>query len=82
MESDVWVVTWKFDYRTVAIDLDTEELAQNIAVRLGEDPRRTEVMVFARQFEVDPVRMAEVKERVWRAMQSHALGSAMREAVG
>ena len=87
MESiDLWLVTWKHDYRTHCLDAETQDIAESIAIRLAEDMRRTDVMLLKREFQPDPEQMAAVKARVWAAVKAHAfastVGEAMREAAG
>ena len=83
MESiDLWLVTWKHDYRTHCLDAETQDIAESIAIRLAEDMRRTDVMLLKREFQPDPEQMAAVKARVWKSVRAHAMGEAMREAAG
>lgn len=83
---ELWLVTWKHDYRTHCLDAETQELAESLAIRLAEDSRRSDVMLLKREFTPDPEQMAAVKARVWKSIRAYAfaatVGDAMREAAG
>ena len=82
---DLWLVTWKYDYRTHCLDAETQELAESLAIRLAE-AGRSGVRITPHEMEIDPEHMAAVKARVWAAVKAHAfastVGEAMREAAG
>lgn len=82
MSAEVWVVTWMHNYQTHAIDFWSKAEAESFALKLAEAPTRTKVLVTKTDFEPDPAQVAAVKERVWRALKSHAMGEAIREAAG
>ena len=82
MSAEVYVVTWMHKFQTHAIDFWDQDEAQSFALKLAEDPTRTEVLVTRTSFDPDPAQVAAVKERVGRALRAHAMGAAMREAAG